>query len=200
MSSTLTHLLTSHLAIGGLPILFALMTLEGAGLPIPSEIVLPFAGILVSKGLLDFWAVVVWASIGQTAGALLTYGLGRYGEKLLAKKQVLPGVTIKTATAADRWFSRFGEVTVLACRLLPGVRGVISVPTGFARMPIYRFVAFSSVGIAIWTVLLVWGGVKSGVMWEASKWSTTIRATGFVGLAAVLFLGIWLFFRAKPNR
>ncbi len=198
MESVLLQRLTSFVVSSGMPGLFVTMALEGAGLPIPSEVVLPFAGIMVSSKLLAFWPVVLWASLGQLAGALLTYGLGKYGGAFWVSGHGRLG---KAALAsAERWFDHHGELAVFVCRLLPGVRGVISVPAGFARMPWNRFLPYSLAGIIPWTVALVLAGAKFGELWrKAPGWSVAFRAAGLAGIVAVACFAVWQLLRLRSS-
>jgi membrane protein DedA with SNARE-associated domain len=162
-------------AVGYLGVTVA-MAIESAMVPLPSELILPYAGFLVSdptklepltRGPWSFWIVVIAATIGNTIGSLIGYAIGawggrpfleRWGRYLLIREHELD--------LADRVFARYGPATAFVSRLLPLVRTFISFPAGVARMPIGTFIAFSTAGAFLWSILLVWAGVQLGARWE----------------------------------
>ncbi len=151
------------------------MAIESAMVPLPSELILPFAGFLVSdaRGVepltrepWSFWLVVLVAVLGNTAGSLISYAIGawggrpfleRYGRYLLIRPEEID--------LADRYFARWGPQTAFFSRLLPVVRTFISFPAGVARMPLGRFVLYSTLGAVPWTILLVYVGTVLGANW-----------------------------------
>ena len=155
------------------------MTIESAMVPIPSELILPFAGFLVSDptkleplthGPWSFWLVVLAGTLGNTTGSLIAYGIGawggrpflqRYGRYLLIRPHDIE--------LADRFFARWGSQTAFFSRLLPIVRTFISFPAGVARMPLGRFVAYSTAGAFVWSVVLVYAGTVLGSNWGAIR-------------------------------
>ncbi|MBI2773517.1 MAG: DedA family protein [Chloroflexi bacterium] len=171
------------------------MTIESAAIPLPSEIVLPFAGWMVSRGLAEpltgtawsYWGAVAAGVAGNTLGSLLSYWVGRVGGRPLLERYgryVL--ISAHDLEVADRWFARWGEATVLFSRMLPVVRTFISVPAGIARMPVWRFVIFSVIGAVPWIMLLVWGGTVLGDNWVSIK--SSLRGLDYVVVAAILAL------------
>ena len=131
---------------------FFMMALESACIPLPSEVILPFAGILVAQGTLSFSAALAWALAGQIAGSVVAYYAGRYGGRafiLRYGKYIL--LRRKELDLAERWFARYGEITAFVTRLLPGIRTFISLPAGIARMPLWRFLLYSLLGALPWT-------------------------------------------------
>lgn len=176
------------------------MAIESAAIPLPSEIILPFAGWMVSRGLTEpvsqtawsYWGAVAAGLAGNTLGSLLSYSVGRFGGRPLLERYgryVLIGAG--DLEVADRWFARFGEATVLFSRMLPVVRTFISVPAGVARMPVWRFIVFSVAGALPWVMLLVWGGTVLGANWVQIKGA--LRGLDYVVAAAVLGLvGLFL--------
>ena len=154
------------------------MTIESAAIPIPSELILPFAGWSVSRGLTEpltnspwtYWGAVIAGVVGNTAGSLVSYAVGALGGRPLVERYgryVL--VSPHDLAVAERWFARYGEATVFFSRMLPIVRTFISVPAGVARMPLWRFVIFSILGAIPWTMALVWAGVLLGDHWRDVK-------------------------------
>ena len=161
-------------AVGYLGVMVA-MAIESAMIPLPSELILPYAGFLVSDPSQlepitgkpwDYWIVVVVATIGNTLGSLVAYAIGawggrpfleRYGKYLLIRPHELE--------LADRFFQKYGPATAFFSRLMPIVRTFISFPAGVARMPIGQFIVFSTLGALPWSILLVWAGQQLGANW-----------------------------------
>jgi membrane protein DedA with SNARE-associated domain len=152
------------------------MAIESAMIPLPSELVLPFAGFLVSDrsaiepvthGPWNFWIVVIIATIGNTVGSVIGYAIGawggrpfleRYGRYLLIRPHEI--------ALADRFFQRYGAATAFFSRLLPIVRTFISFPAGVARMPLGKFIVYSTLGALPWSILLVYAGEQLGSRWQ----------------------------------
>ena len=151
------------------------MAIESAMIPLPSELILPYAGFLVSDlaqrepltgGPWNYWIVVVVATIGNTIGSLVAYAIGawggrpfleRYGKYLLIRQHEIE--------LADHFFERYGAATAFFSRLLPIVRTFISFPAGVARMPLGTFIVYSTAGAFLWSMLLVFAGVQLGARW-----------------------------------
>jgi membrane protein DedA with SNARE-associated domain len=173
------------------------MTIESAMVPLPSELILPFAGFLVSApqqiepltgGPWNFWVVVVAATIGNTAGSLISYAIGAYGGRpFLERYGRYLLIRPHEIELADRFFARRGAATVFVGRLLPIVRTFISFPAGVARMPLGTFIVYSTVGAVIWSALLVYAGTVLGAHWtdirHALQPFDLLIAVGVVGLA-----------------
>ncbi len=162
-------------AVGYLGVMIA-MAIESAMIPLPSELILPFAGFLVSDPTAtepitgqpwNFWLVVIFATIGNTIGSLIAYGIGawggrpfleRYGKYILIREHEIE--------LADRFFERWGAQTAFFSRLLPIVRTFISFPAGVARMNLPKFIIYSTAGAFLWSMLLVYSGTLLGANWE----------------------------------
>ena len=161
-------------AVGYLGVMTA-MTIESAMIPLPSELVLPYAGFLVGDASAieplthagwNFWIVVVVATIGNTIGSLIGYAIGawggrpfleRWGRYLLIRPHEIE--------LAERFFAKYGPATAFFSRLLPIVRTFISFPAGVARMPVGRFILYSTLGAIPWSILLVFAGTQLGANW-----------------------------------
>ena len=148
-----------------------LMALENAVAPLPSEIVMPLAGwkLILEQGL-SIWYVVLagfLGAIGNLIGSLIAYWVGmRGGRPLLNRYGKYLLISHRDLDRADRFFEKHGEVTVLVARLIPLVRGVISIPAGIARMDLWKFSIYSLVGALPWSIGLAYGGYKLGENWE----------------------------------
>jgi membrane protein DedA with SNARE-associated domain len=144
-----------------------LMAIESACIPLPSEIIMPFAGYLVYRGDLTLWGVAGAGALGCVLGSLLAYWVGARGGRPLAEKYgryIL--VSAHDLQVADRWFQRRGDIIILIGRLLPLVRTFIAFPAGVARMPILKFIIYTFIGSFIWCWALAWIGLRLGQHWD----------------------------------
>ena len=168
--------------------LFALMTLESASLPIPSEVVLPFAGYLVYLGLMNFPLALAVSVIAGLAGALIDYYIAlRLGRAAVERFLQRFGVRQGALQGADRWFSGRGAWSVLGARLVPLLRSVISFPAGLFKMRLATFVVMTAIGCLGWSAVLIYAGYAAGRLWNSVLASSSaFIATGIVLLVAVV--------------
>lgn len=163
----LSDWITGVITALGYPGVFFLMAGESACLPIPSEVVLPFAGYVAYRGSFGLVAVVLVGTVGQVAGAIAAYYVGALGGRPLVVKY---GKYILLDSAhlaiADKWFERWGSRAIFVSRLLPIVRTFIAFPAGVAKMDLKRFVLYTFVGSLPWTFALTFLGYKLGPHWE----------------------------------
>ncbi|HEY8730835.1 MAG TPA: DedA family protein [Candidatus Limnocylindria bacterium] len=183
------------------------MAVESAAIPIPSELILPFAGFSVARGIPEpltaapwsYWGAVAAGVIGNTLGSLVAYAIGAYGGRPLLERYgryVL--ISMHDLDVAERHFKRWGDATVFFSRMLPIVRTFISVPAGIARMRLWRFVTFSVLGAIPWVMLLVWGGMVLGEHWADIKHS--LNGLDYIvtaGLVAAVGLFVWRHLRTR---
>lgn len=186
----------------GLPGVFALMALGSACIPVPSEIVLLFAGFAVadpnqSHHHLTLLGVVLAALLGTMVGSWFAYALGRGGRlELFERHGARLHMGPEQLARAERWFERFGEPAVLFGRLVPLVRAFVSLPAGVARMPVVRFTLLSLAGSIPWTVGLALAGDALG-----SEWTTVRKGFQYVDYAVLaLALGAILYALARRRR
>jgi membrane protein DedA with SNARE-associated domain len=146
---------------GSYPLVFILMTMESALIPVPSEVVMPFSGFLVSRGSMDFWIAVLSGVLGNLTGSLIAYYIGvRAGWELLLRIKVISKVISESEIRkAENLLRRRGSEAVLIGRMMPGVRTVISLPAGMSRVDLSRFVLFTIAGSIPWNALLVYSGM-----------------------------------------
>lgn len=155
--------LTNLVQSGGLAAIFVLMTLESAGIPISSEVVVPLGGALAARGHLSFLGVVVASSAGNLLGSLIAYLLvRRYGETVIMGPGRRVGLNAGHLRLARRFFARFGLFAVFAGRLLPVVRTYISFPAGLSDIPPLPFSAATIVGAIPWNLALAYAGYVLG--------------------------------------
>jgi membrane protein DedA with SNARE-associated domain len=144
-----------------------LMFLENVFPPIPSEFIMPLAGFMASKEEQTLSGVVLAGTIGSVLGALALYYAGYFiGEERLNRLIVKYGrwltISLEDLERAKRWFEKHGRLAVLVCRLVPGIRSLISIPAGIARMPLVSFLFYTAIGAGFWTALLAYGGYVLG--------------------------------------
>lgn len=160
-------------AFGALGVAF-LMALENLFPPIPSELILPFAGFLVGRGEIGFLPALIASTAGSLFGALILYALGRWGGRnLILRNGRYLRVKEADLDRAEGWFDKYDEWVVLFGRMVPGVRSVVSIPAGMLRTPFLRFVLLTTAGSAAWNTLLLGAGWYLGENWQ--------QIEGFVG-------------------
>jgi membrane protein DedA with SNARE-associated domain len=147
-----------------------LMAIESACIPLPSEIIMPFAGYLVFKGEMVLWIVAFMGALGCVLGSIPAYYVGKTGGRTLAEKYgrfVL--ISKKDLKMADDWFKNYGEIIIFVGRLLPAVRTFIALPAGIARMNMTKFIIYTFVGSFIWCWALAYIGMVFGEQWDTLK-------------------------------
>lgn len=172
-----------------------LMFLENVFPPIPSEVIMPLAGVAARKGGLSCWGVIAAGTAGSLAGALFWYrvglavGRGRV-RRWVERRGRWIALSSRDLDRAEDWFLRRGAASVFVGRLLPGVRTLISLPAGIYRMPLRKFFLYSAAGTLIWTSALAWAGWLLGANYGAiGSW------TGWLGNAVLGAVLGWLLWR-----
>lgn len=186
----------SSLGYGGI---FFLMILESALIPIPSEIIMPFSGFLVSSGKLGSVGVILAGSLGNLVGSVITYYLGirlgrafliKYGKYILFREHHL--------VWTEQLFQKYGDKISFVGRLLPGVRTYISLPAGIGKSNFIRFVVYTLVGSIIWNSLLTYGGIQLGRSWQhIDKYSGYLDIIAVVATAVFI---VWIVYNNTRNR
>ncbi len=152
LPAAIMSVISSYTYVG----IFLLMTLESASLPIPSEIILPAAGALSASGAINIWLALLVALAGGIIGMMIDYYIAYYiGKDVVYKHLGWFRIKRKTLESFDAWFRQNGPFAVFISRLIPLVRGLISFPAGFAKMPKAQFLAYSFSGTLIWDVALL---------------------------------------------
>lgn len=176
--------------------IFALMVLESALMPVPSEAVMPFAGFLVSRGEMDFWTVVFCGTLGNLVGSMLAYFAGkylgrpfllRYGKYLLLDKKELEFV--------DGFFKKNGDTAIFVGRMMPVVRTIISFPAGVASMNFLKFALLTFFGSIPWNAGLTYVGIVLEENWEIIE-----SYSLYVDLAAITVTILVLAFLYKRKK
>ncbi|MGA8365117.1 MAG: DedA family protein [Solirubrobacteraceae bacterium] len=195
ISETLVNETSSFVREAGLPGIFALMALSSACIPIPSEVVMLFAGFAVadpsqsaSQHHMTMTGVILAGLLGTMVGSWIAYGVGRGGRLELLERH---GGKVHMGPAqierADRWFQRYGEPAVLFGRMIPLVRAFVSLPAGIAKMPLGRFTVLSLIGTIPWVVALAFAGHALG-----GDWTSVRKGFEYVDyvIVALLVIGI----------
>jgi membrane protein DedA with SNARE-associated domain len=187
-----TNLIGDH----GIPAVFLLMVLESACLPVPSEVIMLFAGYLVSLHRMSLTEAVIAGTAGNIVGSWIAWGVGMSGGRVLLERHGrYVHITPARLDMADRWFERRGERIVLIARCLPIIRTFISLPAGVARMPFWRFTLYTAVGSLPWVLALTLIGVQVGSKWD--EWHKRIEILDYVVLAAIVVGIVYLIVRRR---
>lgn len=187
----------SSLGYGGLALG---LIVDSAGVPIPSEVLLPISGALINTGRFDFWAVIAVGTIAQTAGAALAYWLGATGGLALAEKYgKYVFFSHRELAITQKWFDRYGQWLTLAGRCLPVIRTYIGFPAGLAKMNFTRFLIASFVGSLFWTVFLTQLGVSLATPARLHAMDDIFRRFNFV-IIILLLGGVFWYVKRHLNR
>lgn len=180
-----------------------LIAVENIFPPIPSEVILTFGGFLTTVSNMNVWGVILSATVGAVAGALVLYYLGRLlnaerlerlfesklGRRLHLKKE--------DVRRAEGWFSRHGSKTIFFCRFIPLVRSLISIPAGAAKMQMGSFLLLTAAGTAIWNTVLVFLGKFAGDAWGNIANYVNVYSIIAVGVLAVIAIVVGVIFIKK---
>ena len=173
------------------------MALESACIPIPSEVIMPFSGFLVFEGKFSFWLVVFWGTMGNLIGSAIAYFIGFYGGRPLVEKYgkyIL--LSHSDLELAERWFQKYGSLSIFFSRILPVARTFISFPAGVAKMNFFKFSVYTTVGSAIWSVFLTYVGFFGGENW--SKIEVYFKKFDwFIGILGILGIGWFIYHKLK---
>jgi len=178
------------------------VAIESVIVPIPSELVLPFAGFLVGEGTAiepltgspwSLWLTVLAGTLGATVGALVAYAIGAWGGRpVLERWGKWIGITADDLDKADGFFAKHGEAASFFGRMIPVIRSLVSFAAGVARMPLLKFTVFTFLGSLPWTALLVFAGVQLGANWETvGGFLKSIEYLVLAGLVAIALAWIW---------
>ena len=150
--------------------IFILMMFESMVVPIPSELVMPFAGFLISQNKFSFLLIILFSSLGSITGSLMSYYIGKYGGNAFIKRYgkyfLLDEHDLKKTEA---WFKKSGERTIFISRFIPVVRHLISIPAGIGKMNLTKFSVYTLIGATIWNTFLAYLGYLLGENWESVK-------------------------------
>jgi membrane protein DedA with SNARE-associated domain len=166
--------------------IFICMTIEGSCIPLPSEIIMPFSGFLVSTGRFDFFIVVLLGGLGNVIGSTFMFLIGKQGGFFILNKfgkYLL--ISHSDFERAQNWFKKFGDITVFGCQLYPIFRTYISLIAGMIKIRYSHFAAYTFLGALVWSSILVYLGVQLGKHWPIIE-----NYFQKLDLSAVILLGI----------
>ncbi|MBB4154817.1 membrane protein DedA with SNARE-associated domain [Sphingomonas jinjuensis] len=191
------------ISTGGYTGIAILMAIESACIPLPSEIIMPFAGYLVSTGRFDLYLAATAGAIGCNLGSIVAYEVGKRGGRPMAERwgrYVLIGPG--ELDAADRFFARWGSAAVLIGRLLPVIRSFIAFPAGVARMRLVPFHVYTFIGSWPWCFGLAWVGMKLGDKWNSDPRVKAAfhQADLAIGLVLVALVAFYIWHRVRGLR
>jgi membrane protein DedA with SNARE-associated domain len=185
IEATLIALFEQLYSTVGYPGIVVAMAIESACIPLPSEIILPMAGWMVSREIFTLWGATLAGTIGCVLGSAIAYWVGALGGRPLLERYgryVL--ISQHDLEIADRWFARYGQSAIFFSRLLPVIRTFISLPAGIARMPFGLFVLYTALGSLPWSLALVYAGKSLGDNWETVR--TALQKFDIVVVAVVV--------------
>lgn len=173
---------------------FIAMVMESMVLPVPSEAVMPFAGFLVMEGKFSFILVIIISTLGSITGSLLSYAIGYFGEiEFLKKHGKYFLIDMDELKATERFFNKYGEMTIFISRFIPIVRHLISLPAGFARMNIIKFIIFTVLGAGLWNAFLAYVGLTL-----KNNWEEVMKYSKIIDIAVlILLLGLFAYYLNK---
>ena len=156
----------------GYPGIVLTMAIESAMIPLPSEVIMPFSGFLVSTGRFTLFGVALSGAIGNVIGSLVAYTVGYYGHENLIRRTVRKWgkwilVSEDELDYTEKLLNKHKDLVVLVSRVIPGIRTVISLTCGFAKLPILRFIILTFVGSFVWSLFLAYIGLILGQNWES---------------------------------
>ncbi|OGE74017.1 MAG: hypothetical protein A3C49_04475 [Candidatus Doudnabacteria bacterium RIFCSPHIGHO2_02_FULL_42_25] len=189
---TISHFITSTIDQLGYVGVVLLMGMGTAAIPLPSELVMPFAGSLVEDGRFSLLSLALAGAIGSTLGSLVIYYLAHYGgRKLISKYEHIIFVSQDDLDLAEKFFHRFRHSAAFFGSMLPVVRAFISIPAGIARVPVIPFAASVFSGAFIWSYFLAWLGLTLGENWKNLE--TYFRKIDiFIVALAIGFIIYWI--------
>lgn len=179
--------------------IFFMMFLESSFFPFPSEVVMIPAGYLAQKGEMNFIIAFFMGIAGSLAGAIFNYYLCYFfGRNLIVKYGKYVGINEEKMHKFEAFFNKHGEISTFTCRLIPGVRQYISLPAGLAKMNILKFCLYTTLGAAIWVLILMILGYFVGENEELIKEYLHIITLALLGVVAIIF-GIYFYIIKRKN-
>ncbi len=194
----LTSFITHTISVLGYPGVALLMCIESAAIPLPSEIIMPFAGFLVFSHRFSLLGIALAGGVGSAIGSAITYYIGlkggrpfilKYGKYVLLDENDL--------AITESFFEKYGDKTIFVSRFIPVVRHLISIPAGTGKMNIYKFIFYTVLGAGMWNAFLTYAGYYLGSNWtEIRKYSEVID---IVLVAAIIALVGFYFYKRRRH-
>ncbi len=176
-----------------------LMTMESMIFPVPSEAVMPFAGFLVYEGKFTWLAVFIFSSLGSIIGSTLSYLMGYYGGRAFILKYGKYFLLERHhLELTEKFFNRYGEITILISRFIPVVRHLISIPAGMGKMNFFKFIIFTTIGASCWNMFLAYVGYVLKSNWQTlMKYSKIVDFFVIIGLIALVIYFVYHQFKLR---
>lgn len=200
--AALAHFIITVISVSGYAGVVLLMALESACVPLPSEIIMPFAGYLVHAGELKLIWVATAGALGCNLGSAVAYWIGAWGGRpFIAKYGRFVLLDHHDLDRAEHFFQRFGGITVFLARLMPVIRTFIALPAGIAKMPQFRFHLYTFLGSWPWCFALAYAGMKLGQAWDTDPQFKAIYHRFHLGVEILLLAAIvWFVWTHWRNR
>ena len=199
VTETLLHYITQLISYLGYTGVFILMALESMIAPVPSEMVMPFAGFLMYTGEFTLLGVFLASTLGSIVGSLASYGMGRKGEGVVLHYGRYLLLNPHHLEWTVDFFCRYGSRTIFISRFIPVVRHLISIPAGLGRMALLPFVIYTALGAALWNMFLALLGMKLKEHWEIiHHYSHTLDIVVLAG--GVLAVAAYFFWRRRQAK
>lgn len=184
-----------------------LIAIENIFPPIPSEVILTFGGFMTTYSTMSIWLVVLAATAGSLAGAVILYSVGymvnpeRLAKLLSGKVGKMLKLKPDDIFSAQSWFNSKGNLTVFFCRFIPIIRSLISIPAGMAKMPLGKFLLMTTAGTTIWNIVLVGFGAFAGASWgRVVAYMGTYSEVGKIVVWSGILLGCIAFYIRRKRR
>jgi membrane protein DedA with SNARE-associated domain len=202
MSEKILALLVAFIASGGYASVALLMAIQSACVPIPSEVIMPFAGFVLAHSQWELMILATVASLASNIGSIPAYWVGAKGGRPMVEK--FGGYVLLSRHDLDRvdhFFNKYGSITVLIGRMLPIVRTFIALPAGVAKMNQVRFHIYTFIGSWPWCYALAYVGMRLGATWNSDPRFKEFFHRFHVGVEVVLLVGIvWFVWTHWKNR
>jgi membrane protein DedA with SNARE-associated domain len=199
MIHEIANTIVSYIGDMGYLGIFLLMFLESTFFPFPSEIIMIPAGYLAYKGEMNLYIIILVGILGSVAGALLNYYLAMiFGRKFILKYGKYFFIKEETLDKLESFFAKHGEISTFTGRLIPGIRQLISLPAGLARMHIAKFSFYTALGAGIWVIVLVAVGYLVGSNEELI--SEYLKSATLIALVSVVLITIFYIVRNRRRR
>lgn len=199
MLESISHWIIIVISSLGYPGIFLMMVIESALVPLPSEIIMPFSGFLVSTGRFNLHLVALTGAFGNLVGSLIAYGIGYWGHERLVRRFIRRWgkwilISEDELDESEKLLHKYKDFVVLGSRVVPGIRTVISLPCGFAKLPLMRFAVMTFIGSLVWCYFLAWIGVVLGENWDTLG-PIFHQVDALIILGVLVIVGLYVYYK-----